>query len=268
MTLQDSNPNLYEILEVSPSASAAEIRTAYLRIKAAFRKDSAALYSLISEDETDSILRSVESAYQVLSNPDKRREYDLKHPHTELTSEIDSKGMSHQTGAQVISIDRVPPMENSLSSEEILVAPSTDFMEPPAQGPWARTTSHSISRDQTKAPATAHLLSEIPNTKAPDRSETLREIDAWIKEETTWSGDFIRKVRESRGNTIEEIAEYSKISRTYIHAIEEEIYEKLPAPVYLRGFLAQIAKFLKLPADRMITGYLARYSQMRDARRA
>src|SRR4051812_44102623 len=71
--------NYYEILDVKPDASQQEIRQAYFRIKAAYSKDSAALYSLFDEQETRHVLERVEQAYLVLSNPEKRKEYDKVH---------------------------------------------------------------------------------------------------------------------------------------------------------------------------------------------
>jgi cytoskeletal protein RodZ len=51
----------------------------------------------------------------------------------------------------------------------------------------------------------------------------------------------------------------TKLSKTYIIAIEEENYKKLPAPVFVRGFLVQIARILKLPSDKILASYLERF---------
>ena len=49
----------------------------------------------------------------------------------------------------------------------------------------------------------------------------------------------------------------------YLVAMEEEDYAKLPAVVYCRGFLQQVAKRLKLPNEPMITKYIARMKAAR-----
>ncbi|MBI3542710.1 MAG: DnaJ domain-containing protein, partial [Deltaproteobacteria bacterium] len=69
----------YQILDVRPDASQNEIRQAYFRAKSAYGKDSAALYSLFDEHETRLVIEAIEQAYLVLSNPEKRKEYDKVH---------------------------------------------------------------------------------------------------------------------------------------------------------------------------------------------
>ncbi len=43
-------------------------------------------------------------------------------------------------------------------------------------------------------------------------------------------------------------------------AIEEENFPKLPAAVYLRGFLTQVSKYLKLPHSAVVQAYIARFN--------
>ncbi len=132
MSFLDEERTYYDLLEVSPDATPQEIRSAYLRVKAAYRKDSVALYSLMDESETEDLLGRIESAYQVLSNPDARRDYDKKHG-SSLTAPPTPL-------AQVVSIDRVPPMESA--SEELLVAPATDFTQPETRIQPSNRPSH------------------------------------------------------------------------------------------------------------------------------
>ena len=54
--LSDESPNLYDLLEVAPDATPQEIRAAYTRAKSAYKKDSVALYSLMSAEETEQVL--------------------------------------------------------------------------------------------------------------------------------------------------------------------------------------------------------------------
>ena len=47
-----------------------------------------------------------------------------------------------------------------------------------------------------------------------------------------------------------------KVSKTYIRHIEQEQQERLPAMAYVRGFVYQYAKCLKLTPDLVATSYI------------
>jgi cytoskeletal protein RodZ len=49
----------------------------------------------------------------------------------------------------------------------------------------------------------------------------------------------------------------------YLQALEGEVFAKLPAPVYVRGFLAEYARCLGLDAERVKQTYLDRYRAAR-----
>lgn len=86
------------------------------------------------------------------------------------------------------------------------------------------------------------------------RAELTREISA----ETEFTGSLLSKVRESLGIEVEEIARRTKISASYLRAIEAEEYQSLPALVYTRGFLQQVAKCLELDPAQVTRTYLRR----------
>jgi flagellar biosynthesis protein FlhG len=86
------------------------------------------------------------------------------------------------------------------------------------------------------------------------RDELTREISA----ETEFTGALLSKVRESHGIEIEEIARRTKISASHLRAIEAEEYQSLPALVYTRGFLQQVAKCLELDPAQVTRTYLRR----------
>lgn len=86
------------------------------------------------------------------------------------------------------------------------------------------------------------------------REELAREISA----ETEFTGALLAKVRESLGIEVEEIARRTKISASHLRAIESEEYQSLPALVYTRGFLQQVAKCLELDPTQVTRTYLRR----------
>lgn len=50
-------------------------------------------------------------------------------------------------------------------------------------------------------------------------------------------GEALRRERELRGVSLEEIARKTRISRRYIEALEQERFESLPGRVFVRGFV-------------------------------
>ncbi|WP_428263819.1 helix-turn-helix domain-containing protein [Haliangium sp.] len=85
-----------------------------------------------------------------------------------------------------------------------------------------------------------------------------------IDDDTEFTGPLLRQVREAQGIDLREIAERTKVGMTYLEALEAETFAKLPAPVYVRGFLVGYARMLGLDTGRVLDSYLSRY---RDARR-
>ncbi|MFO0671294.1 MAG: helix-turn-helix transcriptional regulator [Polyangiaceae bacterium] len=65
-------------------------------------------------------------------------------------------------------------------------------------------------------------------------------------------------MRESQGATLAEISAKTKIAKSHLAAIEEERFADLPAAVYVRGFVSELAKFLKLDVAQVQRTYARR----------
>ncbi|MFL5813069.1 MAG: helix-turn-helix domain-containing protein [Bdellovibrionia bacterium] len=260
-TLNDLT-DYYLILDLKPDASPSDIREAYLRAKATFQKDNVALYTLIDGSEREDMLRRVEEAYQVLSNPERRREYDRFYGQISSNSlpasQQNAPAPAPET-AKIISIDRTAPMDTFGAHENPLEPPRTDIRPPIASPPGMPPQSPSAFQLNESAPAhPASNLSAAHTQKSAMVSKALADLEKEIAEQTEWSGAFIRHVREARGVSIEEVTQATKITKAYILAIEEENYGKLPAAVFIRGFVSQLARLLKLPAQNVSVSYMAR----------
>lgn len=81
----------------------------------------------------------------------------------------------------------------------------------------------------------------------------------FLRSVETFDGTVLRKVRQMRGLSVEEIAERTKIRKTYIEYIEDDNYDFLPAAVYIKGFITMIANLLGLPAQEVAESYMANY---------
>lgn len=83
--------------------------------------------------------------------------------------------------------------------------------------------------------------------------DTSREEPRMTEPEDTPAspGELLRRRRESVGHSLENAAEATKISKTYLRALEENRFHELPSPAYLKGFLRIYANYLKLDADEL-----------------
>jgi flagellar biosynthesis protein FlhG len=94
------------------------------------------------------------------------------------------------------------------------------------------------------------------------QAELAREIHA----DTTFTGALLRKVRESQGIELNEIAQRTKISVAHLAAIETEKVGDLPAPVYVGGFVRELARYLKLDPTQVSKTYLRRLREISGGR--
>jgi len=92
------------------------------------------------------------------------------------------------------------------------------------------------------------------------------ELGREIGPETEFTGALLRKARESWGLDLAEISAKTKIGRSYLQAIEDEVFEDLPAMVYTRGFLVELAKQLRLDPSQVQRTYLRRLREELAAR--
>ncbi|HIE65191.1 MAG: helix-turn-helix domain-containing protein [Nitrospira sp.] len=75
------------------------------------------------------------------------------------------------------------------------------------------------------------------------------------------TGEALKRAREKRGVSLEEIADLTKISLAYLQFLELDHYKKLPVEVYLQSYLHQYAAILKLDSSLVVDGYLENYRQ-------
>ncbi len=84
------------------------------------------------------------------------------------------------------------------------------------------------------------------------------ELAREIGPETEFTGALLRKVREALGIEVSDISQRTKIGQAHLSAIEDENFRSLPAPVYVRGFVAELAKFLRLDPPQVQRTYMRR----------
>jgi flagellar biosynthesis protein FlhG len=118
----------------------------------------------------------------------------------------------------------------------------------------------------------AKLLEPVRERKAeaigarqPARSEF--DVENGLGPENgVFDGEVLRRIRVSLGIELEEISAITKINDQQLRSIEANHYDALPAPVYLRGFLKQIARCLSLDPARVADSYSNRMRESASRR--
>jgi cytoskeleton protein RodZ len=68
-------------------------------------------------------------------------------------------------------------------------------------------------------------------------------------------GERLRSARQALGLSLEEIESVTRIQRTYLAALEQEAFDDLPGPTYVRGFLRTYATYLGIPPQELLDLY-------------
>lgn len=219
-----NDQNYYDILEVKPGASDHEIHAAYLRAKKTYSPDSPALYTMFSAAEAKELLGLVEEAYKTLSNRAQREKYDAQF---------------HSNSPRGSMTSRLPDFE---------------LFDDYKQG--------SKKSGKTKPNVALHFNSSVPKgfrkTKFgvyPVNEDFEQEIELC----THFDGPMLRRVREYKAIDLEQLAIETKISKTYLSAIESQSFSQLPAPVFVRGFVVQLARALGLNEALAAQSFMQQY---------
>jgi hypothetical protein len=288
-----SYQTLYEILEVSPEAPREEIARAYERSRTLYGPGSLATYTLMAPEEAAQLQSRIEEAKAVLLDDEGvRARYDERigvRPRS-APEATPSPAPSPTPPA----VEAAPPWPPPVSSTETVLAPAPAVIEeperPPPSSPPAFTPAPALSA--TPAPALARAPAEAtappddrpvsPGLPAPSelvrpageavepaarpaavvpillRNELPAPRDLLVPEGAAWTGAMLKQVREARGMTSAQISERTKVTRYHVENIEADRFEKLPAPVYLRGILMSLARELRLDGQKVARSYLDR----------
>ncbi len=248
--------NFYELLEVDQRASAAEVHAAYRRQLDLVSGNSLATYGMFVGEDVIAIRTKLEEAFQVLSNPEKRRAYDLK---TFQRSFVSPDARQPENGRDD-PVDEAVERADAADIER-LASESAAIVPPPAETIATQTTArntdvvdHTSDRVIEKTPDPARAA-EQPESPAAPLSEPGPDLPPVVLERV--DGPSLQAAREDRGLTREAISAKTKIAEYYLQYIEEERFGSLPPGIYLRSYLKQYAEAIGADSEQVITGYLA-----------
>jgi cytoskeletal protein RodZ len=68
-------------------------------------------------------------------------------------------------------------------------------------------------------------------------------------------GRYLKRAREARAMSVEEISRATRIPASAIEKIEGDYFDDLPGEVFVRGFLKAYARAVALPAEEVLARY-------------
>lgn len=254
---KENKSNYYEVLDINLNANSESIRIAYIRAKQAYNRDSLATYSLFDPEESKRILEEIEEAYSVLSDSEKRRKYDESHGIVSSENIYDSY---HRGNSAVNAFAR-----DSYSEEPerpANVVESIREIKKDRDPAVANLSPIERLKSQVNTPASFNPLRPYAVQKSGNNDP---EMEEKIKKAEDVNGAWLRTVREYKGVSVDEMVDILKISRNYLTALEADDISKLPATVFVRGFVIQYARALKLDQEKVTASYMGFLRSKRPA---
>jgi cytoskeletal protein RodZ len=68
-------------------------------------------------------------------------------------------------------------------------------------------------------------------------------------------GEQLKRERELRGVSLEEVSAATRIAPRFLEALENEQWDKLPGGVFNRGFIRAVARYLGLDEENLVSEY-------------
>ena len=115
---------------------------------------------------------------------------------------------------------------------------------------YDQSYSQTVGGQPSEKPSEAQ---EVSKEKKTSLSFTGLSFSA---DEELYRGKTLKQVRERMGVELWAVSKETKISMKILEWIEEEAFEKLPAMVYLKGFLKSYAQSLGLDPQGVIEEYI------------
>jgi Uncharacterized protein conserved in bacteria len=108
----------------------------------------------------------------------------------------------------------------------------------------------------------AAAIPEPAKTEKPEiKFKRDEAFEAEILACESWDGDFLKKVREYKNISTEKMHDITKINPYYVKGIEKMDPESLPAIVFVRGYVVQIARALGLDDKKVADTYMKSFKE-------
>lgn len=146
----------------------------------------------------------------------------------------EKKNKSEETAKLVTNQEKEPVPEKT---EESRILPDTAFKEPE----HGRKRFERLGHKEDKVHDSQHT--------AKMKKSLFRKKEKVV--DTAHFGIILSSARESSGLEIDYIASETKIKKAYIHALENEDFDKLPQKVYIRAYIRKLGHLYGLPESQI-----------------
>jgi hypothetical protein len=290
--------SFYERLSVPQGSSEEQIRAGYHACLARLVKKLRAARAQGADTTVIEARRDeVREAFEVLTDGARRRRYDLflrldaeglPHDGEGLWEQVES-GLVDPTSAAAVEVLRsltglpVGPPFTPPEDERTDPAPAPVVSVPRPKAVSLLSTEERSARAQhatAPVPEPAGLSMPTP-TVAPvvdpagllrpeqplaeatwDLSTSSNELDH-VARNVGFDGQYLASVREARGMDLDTLSNTTKIATRYLEAIEANAYDRLPAAVFVRGYLREVAAVLEIDEGPLVEGYMALFTRSR-----
>ncbi len=99
--------------------------------------------------------------------------------------------------------------------------------------------------------------SKGPPSPRVERTVSAEEV-ARLFDRHGCGGALLRAVREARGQTLQDVSSTTRISVRYLEAIEGDAFDQLPSSTFVRGYVRELARLLRLDEAQVVAGYMKR----------
>ena len=80
-------------------------------------------------------------------------------------------------------------------------------------------------------------------------------------------GRTLREAREAKGYTVSQLAEETRLMHQIVEDMENEVFSRIPAPIYGRGFVKLYCEAVGLEPKPMVDAYMAILDREKDDRK-
>ena len=234
--------DLYQILDVTNTASLAEIRQAYEGKLEEAHLEAFAAYSLFPEEETEEKLLQFSHAYITLANPIARAKYD---------DELNQLNISDKKKSGL------PEVREKKAKEAAKKIPEKNKSEENAK--VSKNEAQVVAGQTLKERQDYYLKLSAKNEHTEDSIQEFYNTLKTGGSEITYNGPVLQQIRKMKSISINELAQITCIRGAYLKAIEEEDFSKFTSEIYLKGYLLCYAESMNLPTEKVLDDYIRVY---------